>query len=123
MAGLPEPIDKTERQRLARAAWAYSGLEVKALADATGIKIGTLRGYIGKGDKPGPDWEDGVKIADACGVPRYLMQYGFLNGDAVDVLSRGLLGLAQANPPMPQATPKPGTGEGPSDQHAEGDGG
>ena len=94
----PRPIDNTERQRIARAAWAYSGLGQRELAARTGIPFGTLRGYIGKGDKPGPDWTDGIKIADATGFPRYFMAYGF---DNLSVLSAGLLDLADDPAEMP----------------------
>lgn len=62
--------------QLARAAWAYSGLEQRELASEAGVEIRTLNSYLGL-SRPGPSLEVLYRIADACGVPRSFMESGF----------------------------------------------
>jgi transcriptional regulator with XRE-family HTH domain len=66
-----------ELARRVRAAWAYSGLSQEELAEAAGLKEGTIRGYLSKSRPNTPGPADLAAIADACGVPRSFMEEGF----------------------------------------------
>lgn len=60
-----------------RAAWGYSGLTYRELAERTAINEATLRGYLRKSKPNAPSVGDAFRIADACGVPRSFMEQGF----------------------------------------------
>lgn len=73
-------IHPAEVARRVRAAIGYSGLEYAPLSRMTGLGEGVLRRMAAKTD----DSQRGAKsieelwaIADACGVPRTFMEYGF----------------------------------------------
>lgn len=54
-----------------------------ALADATGIKYGTLRGYLRHDGKSAPGMDALIAIARATGIPDAFMLYGWQDPGAI----------------------------------------
>lgn len=78
------PDERAQRQRddvaaTVRAAWAYSGLSYRELAERAGVPYDALRKWAGHtGPRRGRVPDDALeRIADACGVPRWFMDAGW----------------------------------------------
>lgn len=71
------PLAVDEASRRARAAIAYWGGEHEDLAEATGIKLSTLRRIVSRTNPRGANPDELERIAQACGVPRRFMLNGF----------------------------------------------
>jgi len=70
-------IAPTEAARRTRAAIGYAGFDMKEVAGASGITIGTLNNIVSRTRPSGGTIERLWAIADACGVPRSFMEDGF----------------------------------------------
>lgn len=76
---LVDEADATESARLIRAAVAYSGKELSEIASGTGIKYATLRNYTSVSRPTKATLEKRLRIAEACGVPPWFMEAGFVS--------------------------------------------
>lgn len=70
-------LDPVEIARRVSAAIAYSGLTHDQVANATGIKLGTIRNITSITRPSGGHPENLLRIAHACGVPALFMEVGF----------------------------------------------
>jgi transcriptional regulator with XRE-family HTH domain len=75
--GAAMAADNAELAARIRAACAYSPLTHAEIATATGIKVGTLRGYTSTARTNVPSMEHAKAIAAACLVPPQFMEVGF----------------------------------------------
>lgn len=90
----------------ARAAWAFSGLDQRDLADRAGLHYDRLRAILAKTNSRDVTLDELQKIADATGVPRAFMENGWTDDttrrlsaleDQVTQLRGGLVALAAGN--------------------------
>lgn len=70
--------ERREKNKRLRAAWGYSGLTYKELAEASGVDVEHLRTYLER-RKPSLPTDDATlyAIVEACGVPRAFIDTGF----------------------------------------------
>lgn len=70
-------VKDEERTPRARAAWAYSGIEQRDLAERTGIAYSRLRELLRSGGRLTPTLDELYAIARETGVPRPFMDDGW----------------------------------------------
>jgi hypothetical protein len=80
----------------ARAAWAYSGLNQRELANASRISYDRVRAILGTAKRAEISLDELYAIADATGVPRPFMERGWdiAGADGGDAVSRVVSRLA-----------------------------
>jgi transcriptional regulator with XRE-family HTH domain len=86
----------------ARAAMAYSGLEISEISELTGITVGTLRNIRSNTRPRGGRLERLFAIADATGVPREFMEHGW---DAIHHDRREAAGASSQHQRSPNGPP------------------
>jgi transcriptional regulator with XRE-family HTH domain len=84
------PVHAETAAPRARAAWAYSGLNQRELANASRISYDRVRAILGTARRSEITLEELYAIADATGVPRPFMERGWDIVGTDDVLTTSL---------------------------------
>lgn len=81
------PLTDGEKRRMAKAIWAYSGLDQREFAEAAGMSYDRLRAAMNDEAKSPPSTDELLAMAAAAGVPREVALDGWMggSGDLADI--------------------------------------